>query len=150
METFGLRPFTGSKHPVKMLLTITALIEAGTGVTLAVAPSSVVFVLLGSPLEGPASPVIARVLGAALFSLGSACWLAREDTHVRAARGLVAAMLLYHVAVVALLCYARIGLGMAGVALLPAAILHSALSVWCVANVRVARRKPSDNTHSRE
>jgi hypothetical protein len=122
-----------------MLLTIIAAIEAGTGVALAVAPSSVVWVLLGSPLEGPASPVIGRVLGAALLSLGLACWLARADTHGRTATGLVVAMLLYNVAVVALLCYSRIGLGMAGIALLPAVILHATLSVWCVAALQIAR-----------
>jgi hypothetical protein len=63
-----------------MLLTITAALEAATGV--AVAPSSVVLVLLGSQLDSPASLVIARVLGAALFSLGAACWLARDGARV--------------------------------------------------------------------
>jgi hypothetical protein len=135
---------------VKTLLTITAVIELGTGIALAVVPSSVVLILLGSPLEEPASLVIGRVLGAALLSLGLACWLARDDTPGRAATGLVAAMLLYNITVAALLCYARIGLGMAGVALLPAVILHSALSVWCVAYVRMALRNASDKTHSRE
>jgi hypothetical protein len=127
-------------NQMKSLLTITALLEAATGVAIAIAPSAVVRVLLGSPLDSPAGLVIVRVLAAALFALGAACWLARGDAQGRAAAGLVAAMLLYNIAVAALLGYARIGLGMSGVGLLPALILHSALVLWCVANLRIARR----------
>jgi hypothetical protein len=121
---------------VKSLLTISAALEAGTGVTLAVAPSSVALLLLGSPLDSPASGVIGRVLGAALFSLGAACWFARE-AQGRATAGLIAAMLMYNIAVVSLLGYARIGSGMSGVGLLPAIILHAAMGVWCVACLRI-------------
>jgi len=128
---------------VKTLLTITAVIEAGTGVALAIAPSPVVLVLLGSPLEKPAGLVIGRILGAALFSLGTACWLARHDAQGRTAAGLVAAMLLYNIAAVSLLGYARVGLGISGAGLWPGVILHLALAVWCVACLRIARRNVS-------
>jgi hypothetical protein len=120
---------------MKTLLTITAAVEAGTGVALAIAPSSVVLMLLGSPLDSPAGLVIGRLLGAAVFSLGTACWLARDD-----AQGLIAAMLLYNLGAVSLLGYARIGLAMSGFGLLPAVILHAALLAWCVACLRIARR----------
>jgi hypothetical protein len=125
---------------VKTLLTITAALEAGTGVALVVAPSSVVLMLLGSPLDAPASLVIGRVLGAALFALGAACWGARHDPQGRTAAGLIAAMLLYNIAVVSLLGHARIGSGMSGVGWWPGVILHSALAVWCAACLRTARR----------
>jgi hypothetical protein len=128
---------------VKTLLTITAALEAGTGVALVVAPSSVVLMLLGSPLDAPASLVIGRVLGAALFSLGAACWGARVEPQGRTAAGLIAAVLLYNIAVVSLLGYARFGSGMSGVGLRPAVVLHSALAVWCVACLRIARRNAS-------
>ena len=68
----------------------------------------------------------------ALFSLGVACWLV-DDTHSRTGRGLVAAMLLYNLAVAGLLSDTRMRLGIAGVGFWPAVILHSALAVWCVA-----------------
>jgi hypothetical protein len=123
-----------------MLLTITAVVEAGTGVALAVAPSWVVLVLLGSPLESAAGLVIGRILGAALFSLGAACWLARDDAQGWTALGLIAAMLLYNTAAVSLLSYAGIGLGISGIGLWPGIILHSTLAVWCVACLRIARR----------
>jgi hypothetical protein len=131
---------------MKTLLTITAAVEAGTGVALAVAPSSVVRLLLGTPLDSPAGLVIGRFMGAAVFSLGTACWLARDDSHGRTAAGLIVAMLLYNLGAVSLLGYARIGLAMSGFGLLPAVILHAALLVWCVACLRRARRTVGDRT----
>jgi hypothetical protein len=118
---------TGVSHRMRSLLTSTATIEAGTGVALALAPSETVRALLGSPLDSDAAGVIARILGAALVSLGAACWLARD----RSASGLVATMLLYNVAAVSLLGHAGIGLGISGVGLLPAIILHILLAIWC-------------------
>jgi small basic protein len=57
----------------------------------------------------------------------------RATTHAAgAARGLVAAMFLYNVAVAALLAFAGVGLGLRGIALWPAVILHAAMAVWCV------------------
>jgi hypothetical protein len=45
-------------------------------------------------------------------------------------------MLLYDVAVVAVLAFAGIGLGLHGVALWPAVVLHAVMTVWCVACLR--------------
>src|SRR5271157_2932179 len=53
---------------MKTWLTTTAALEAGTGVALALAPSAVVLILLGSPLDSPAGLVIGRVLGAAVLA----------------------------------------------------------------------------------
>src|SRR5271163_4524757 len=111
---------------MKPLLTFSAAFEAATGIALLVAPSSVVLLLLGSPFDSPADMVIGRVLGAALFSLGAACWLARNDTRARAAAALVAALLFYNLAVVSLVIYARAGLGISGLGSAPAAVVHSA------------------------
>ena len=135
---------------MRPLLTITAVIEAGTGVALAIAPSAAVLLLLGSPLDSPASLVIGRILGAALFSLGVICWLARGDTRGRTAAGLIAALLLYNFAAASLLSYARIGLGMSGVGLWPGIILHSALAVGCVASLRIMNQNGTGRTNSLE
>ena len=118
------------------LLKLTALIEAATGLGLIAVPSVVVRLLLGSPLETSAAVTLGRVAGAALLSLGVACWLTRGDTQNRAARGLVAAMFLYNVATVAVLAFAGIGFGLQGVALWPAVVLHAAMAVWCIACLR--------------
>ena len=76
--------------------------------------------------------------------------VARNDPQGRTAAGLIAAMLLYNIAVVSLVGYARIALGVTGVGSLPAAIVHSALLVWCVACLRFARLEASARTASNE
>ena len=121
---------------MKTLLTATALIEAGTGVALLVAPSFVVKLLLGSPLDSAPAVVLGRVAGAALLALGMACWLARTDLPGPAARGLVAAMLFYNLAAVMLFVFAAFYLKLQGVALWPAVILHAAMAAWCLSCLR--------------
>jgi hypothetical protein len=121
---------------MKTLHTVNALIELGAGLALLSFPSPMVTLLLGSPLETPTSLSVARVGGSGLLSLGVACWLARGDSESRAARGLVAAMLLYDVGAVAVLAFAGIGFGLHGVALWPAVVLHVVMTVWCVACLR--------------
>ncbi|HTE91404.1 MAG TPA: hypothetical protein VK639_20820 [Terriglobales bacterium] len=118
------------------LLKLTAIIEAAAGLALMVAPSVVVRLLLGSELDAPTAVMLGRVAGAALLALGVACWLARGDTQSRAARGLVAVMVLYNVAAVAVLAFVGIGFGLQGVALWPAVVLHAAMAVWCIACLR--------------
>jgi hypothetical protein len=44
--------------------------------------------------------------------------------------------LFYDLAVAALLAYAAIGNGLYGIALWPAVVLHTLMSVWCVACLR--------------
>jgi hypothetical protein len=122
-----------ARNAMNRLLKVTALIEVAAGLGLIAVPSVVVRLLLGSPLDTSAAAMLGRVAGAALLALGLACWLARDDAQSRAAKGLVAAILLYNLAVAALLAFARIGLGLHGVALWPAVVLHAVMAVWCVA-----------------
>ncbi|HET6325151.1 MAG TPA: hypothetical protein VFG04_10795 [Planctomycetaceae bacterium] len=128
---------------MKSLQIVSALIELGAGLALLSYPSVAVAFLVGAPLEGPVALTAGRVCGAGLLTLGVACWLARGDTQSRAANGLIAAMLLYDVAVAAILVYAAIGDGLYGVALWPAVILHTVMGVWCVACLRHSSLKLS-------
>jgi hypothetical protein len=116
---------------MKKLLTITAIIEAPTGLGLLAAPSVVVRVLLGAPLDAPPALTVARVAGAGLLALGIACWLARDD-----GRALVVAMLFYNAAAAAILAYAVIGLALSAIGLWPAIGLHTALAGWCAAALK--------------
>jgi len=118
------------------LLKLTAIIETATGLGLMAVPSVVVRLLLGSPLDTSGAVMLGRVAGAALLALGVACWLARDDTQSRAARGLVVAMLIYNIAATALLAFAGIALGLHGIALWPAVVLHAAMGVWCAVCLR--------------
>src|SRR5258705_4840237 len=117
---------------MKALHTVTAVAEVGAGVALLVFPSATVKLPVGAPLETPAALTVARVGGAGLLALGVACWLARGDTQSRAARGLVAAMVLYDVAAAAVLAFAGIGFGLQGVGLWASLVLHALMSVVCV------------------
>jgi len=116
---------------MKRFLTLTAIIEAATGLALIALPAIVVRLLLGAEISGPSIP-LGRVAGAALLALGVACWLARDDTQSRAARGLVVAMLIYNISATAVLAFAGIGLGLHGVALWPVVVLHAAMAIWCI------------------
>ena len=123
---------------------ITAVLEAGTGVALEIAPAAVVLLLLGQPIDSPAGPVIGRILGAALVSLGTACWIARNEDQSRAAAGLIAAMLIYNVAVVMLLVHARFALDFRGIGLPPVVIVHTGLAIWCFACLQITLRNASN------
>jgi len=120
---------------MKRFLTLTAIIEAATGLALIAVPAIIVRLLLGTEISGASIP-LGRVAGAALLALGVACWLARDDRQSRTARGLVVAMLMYNIVATAVLAFAGIGLGLRGVALWPAVVLHAAMAVWCVACLR--------------
>jgi len=127
---------------MKALLILTALLEAATGLGLLAAPALLDSVLLGGQFTAPASVVVARIAGGALLALGIACWFASSDTQSRAAYGVVAAMLLYNATTAALLVYADVAKGAAGIALWPAVIAHTALAVWC-AGCLISRRRSS-------
>jgi hypothetical protein len=120
---------------MKRLLTLTAILEAATGLGLIAVPILVVGLLFGAELIGVSIPV-ARVTGIALIALGVACWLARSDTQSRAAEGLVVAMLLYNVGTVAVLTFAGAGLRLQGMLLWPAVVLHAVMAVWCAGCLR--------------
>jgi hypothetical protein len=126
---------------MKRLLIVSAWLEAVTGVALMVWPAPPVLLLVGAALDTTGGLIIARVAGAALLSLGLACWLARDDGRSGAARGLVAAMLFYNAAALAVLLYAGLGLKLSAIGLWPAALLHLALTVWCIACLRPVRQR---------
>jgi hypothetical protein len=112
---------------MKKLLTITAIIEAATGVGLLAVPAVLARLLLGGTLDTPAALTVARVGGTALLAISVACWLSREN-----GRALVAAMLLYNAVVAGLLVHAALALALSGLGLWPAVILHAVMTVWCV------------------
>jgi len=124
---------------MRALLTITAVLEIATGLALTLSPLRAVSLLLGAAADTSGGEAVTRVAGAALLALGSAFGVARSDVDGRAARGIVAAMLLYNFAAITLLAHAAIRTGMSGSGLWPAASLHLGLAVWCAAGLRMTR-----------
>lgn len=125
---------------MKLLLVVSAIIEIGTGTALLAIPARLAPILIGAELDTPAALAMARLAGAALFSLGMVCWFGSRDTGSRAAVGIVAAMLFYNLATIVLLVSLRYYVGMTGIGLLPAAGLHAALAVWCISVINNKQR----------
>jgi len=116
----------------KLLLLVMGAVEAATGLVLAAAPSFLVELLLGAAPGAAAGVTASRVAGIAILALGVACWLVRQDAAGRAARGLIAAMLVYNAAVAAILVLVWTNQGLSGVALWPVVLAHAVLAVSCV------------------
>ena len=117
---------------MKTLLLTKSVVETLTGLALALFPSLLISLLLGSRLDAPAGIVVARMAGSALLAMGIACWLARDNSESRAAAGLIIALLFYDAAAIVVFLCARLGSGLWGIALWPAVVLHSGLAVWSV------------------
>ncbi|MEK1928371.1 MAG: hypothetical protein AAAC47_01015 [Pararhizobium sp.] len=117
----------------KLLLSVTGVVEAATGLALMLAPALLVQVLLGAAPDAPVGTTVGRVAGAAVLSLAVVCWLSRDDVVGKAAKGLVTAMLFYNFAVVAILVLEWLRHGISGIAFWPVVAGHIALGVWCLA-----------------
>src|SRR5205823_12575441 len=101
---------------MKRFLTLTAIIEAATGLALIALPAIVVRLPLGAEISGASIP-LGRVAGAALLALGGACWLARDETQSRAGRGCGVAMLISNIGSTAVLTFGGICSALVEVAL---------------------------------
>jgi hypothetical protein len=117
------------------LLILTGFIEVGTGALLLVLPSVPLALLLRVSVAAPETLLVGRIAGAALLALGVACWAGRSDGRSATHRGLLTGVLIYDVAAAAILAYAGLASGLAGVALWPAVALHTALAAWCAASL---------------
>ena len=124
---------------MKLLLTLTAVFEALTGIGLIVFPSMVISLLIGTLPDGAVVVTLARIAGAALTSLAIACWILRNNV---AATVIVKAMLFYNLAAAASLLYASIGDKLSGAGLWSAVLLHAGLAVWCF----IALSQPKERT----
>ena len=119
------------------LLTLTAIIEAATGLVLMAGPSVVVRLLLGGEISGASIP-LGRVAGFGMLALGMACWPGREPTGNTAP--VLRAMLTYNsLATLYLLCLGLDG-EWVGPLLWPAVALHGILSLLLARQWRLGKR----------
>jgi hypothetical protein len=118
------------------LLTLTAIIEAATGLALMAVPSVVVRLLLGGEISGASIP-LGRVAGFGLLSLGMACWPGRATTGNTAPA--FRAMMTYNsLATLYLLCLG-IGCEWVGPLLWPAVALHGSLTLLLARQWRLGK-----------
>lgn len=117
---------------MKTLLVAKSVVEVLAGIGLALFPSELILLLLGTQAVSAKQILLARIAGLVLLALGIACWRVRNQQGSRAATWLLAALLCYDVLVAVGLLLARFGAGLTGLALWPAILLHSCLAVWSV------------------
>jgi len=117
---------------MKILLTVSAVVEGGTGLVLVAFPTPLAVLLLGSSLDTPAALTVARLAGVALLALGSVCWRSRLDGRGSAAKGAVVGMVIYNAGVFTVLVHADISLGLSGIGLWPVVLVHAVMAAWCV------------------
>jgi len=115
---------------------VTAGMEVGAGLALIVAPALVIRLLFG-PSEIQTGVAIGRLAGAALVSLGAACWWARHDSGSAASRALVSGLMIYNSAIVALVFSGSFG--SFGPPLWAVVVVHVAMAIWCLRLFRVTR-----------
>jgi hypothetical protein len=120
---------------MKNILTVTSIIESAAAVILLLFPSLFTRLLFGVTLDTPIAVIVARVAGAALFSLAVACWFVRNEGNNSAAKGVVIAMFLYNTTITLILIYAALVLSLSGFGLWPVTLTHGAMSVWCIINL---------------
>ena len=122
---------------MKLLLTLTAIIEGTTGLALMTAPSVVVRLLLGSEISGAGIP-LGRVAGFGLLSLGIACWPGRGTAGNTTPA--LRAMLTYNSLATLYLLSLGIRGEWVGRLLWPAAVVHGILSLLLARHWLAMRR----------
>ena len=115
---------------------VSAAMEVVAGVALLAAPDVAIRLFFGYSTSG-AGTALGRLAGAALVSLGAACWFARHDGISAAASALVRGMLTYNAAMVVLVLTGS--LGPIGPLLSGAALLHGGMALWCLLLLRGRR-----------
>jgi hypothetical protein len=112
---------------LRLALRGSVVVELGTGLALLAVPSVVLDALIGPP-SNSGTELVARMLGAALFALGVAGWMADAARQ----RGLTLAFVSYNVVATAILVLGGLSGSAEGSLLWPAAALHAIASAMLI------------------
>lgn len=123
---------------LKLLLTLSGGIEIFTGMLVMISPATAVSLLLGGPPDSIAT-VLAQLFGAGVFALGLACLKARDDVGSAAGLAVSVGITSYNVLAAVLIVWAAAVLGLGGLLLLGAGIVHAALGVLFVSALAASR-----------
>ena len=124
---------------LRLLLTISGVLEVLVGVLALINPAPVVSLLLGVPTDSLAT-VLARLFGAGVFALGLACLKARNDVGSPAGLAVSLGITAYNVLAAVVLLWTAAGSSLGGLLLWGAGILHAALGALFVAALVSSRR----------
>jgi hypothetical protein len=120
----------------RTLIVATALLEIGSGLVTLLRPEWAIRLLFGVIDASPVALATGRFYGVAILALGVACWCIRAETASPAVRAVLCGMLTYNVGACSVLPMIALTYALSGVLLWPAAVLHGALALWCVAVLR--------------
>jgi|WetSurMetagenome_2_1015567.scaffolds.fasta_scaffold516577_1 hypothetical protein len=120
---------------MKKFLTMTAILEALTGIALIAFPRIIVLFLLGIQIDGPGPAITAMIAGVAILSLAAICWLLRDTEN---SQKLVKGMLFYNFLIIAVSLFGMFSYHLAGIGLWLIICAHSGLSLWGVLTLRTS------------
>jgi hypothetical protein len=133
MSTTGSVP----RKTTTQFFVATAVMEAAAGLALLIAPTLVIPLLFAGPVTNTHA-ALGRLAGAALLSLGAACWWARADAASAASRALVVGMSVYNAAVIAIVLAGSFG-SLGRPILWVVTLVHGAMAAWGVSLLRTGR-----------
>lgn len=116
---------------MKNLLILTSLIELSLGIALLILPGEVLKLLLGHSETGSII-VLARFTGIAFTCFSIACFPSKNSFDLNVKSPVFRAMFLYNLLAAVYLGYLRFAENLNGVLLLPAAMLHSLITIYFV------------------
>ena len=124
---------------LRLLLTISGILEVLVGVLVLISPAPVVSLLLGAPTDALAT-VLARLFGAGVFALGLACLKARHDVASPAGLAVSLGITSYNLVAAVVIIWAAAGLSLGGLLLWAAGIGHAVLGLLLVSALVTSRR----------
>ena len=124
---------------LRLLLTISGVLEVLVGVLALISPAPVVSLLLGGPVD-PIASVLARLFGAGVFALGLACLKARSEVASPAGLAVGLGITSYNVLAAVVIIWAAAGLSLGGMLLWAAGIGHVVLGALFVSALVGMRR----------
>ena len=124
---------------LRLLLTISGVLEVLVGVLALISPAPVVSLLLGGPVD-PIASVLARLFGAGVFALGVACLKARSEVASPAGLAVGLGITSYNVLAAVVIIWAAAGLSLGGMLLWAAGIGHVVLGLLLVSALVTSRR----------
>lgn len=120
----------------RWFLLVTAVGEGLTGLFLLLLPAVPLDLLLGLQAAAPETLLAARIAGTALLAIAVMSGMGCDDPGSPALRAVLAGIVVYDLAVAAVLASGGIGLQLGGVLLWPAVIAHVVLAVWSLGCLR--------------
>lgn len=116
---------------MKNLLILTSLIELSLGIALVILPGEVIKLLFGNSETGSII-VLARFTGIVFVCFSIACFPSKNSSDLNISSPVFRAMFLYNFLAAVYLGYMRFSENFDGVILLPAAILHSIITIYFI------------------